>query len=79
LNCKGVIRELSNYIDGALDPVVVQELEHHLGHCDDCKMLLDQTRKTIEVFCGSKRVELPGEVRTRIHAALKLRMGGKPD
>ena len=79
MNCKGVIRELSNYIDGALDPVVVQELERHLGHCEDCKMLLDQTRKTIEVFCGSKRVELPSAVRTRIHAALKLRMGGKSD
>ena len=78
MNCTGVIRELSNYIDGALDPVVVQELERHLSHCDDCKMLLDQTRKTIEVFCGSKKVELTSEAKTRIHAALRANMGEKP-
>jgi anti-sigma factor RsiW len=78
LNCKGVISELSNYIDGALDPVVVQELERHLGHCEDCKMLLDQTRKTIDIFCGSKKVELTSEARTRIHSALKAKMNEEP-
>jgi len=78
LNCKGVIRELSNYIDGALDPIVVQEIERHLAHCEDCTMLLDQTRKTIDIFCGSKKVELTSEARTRIHAALKSKMGERP-
>ncbi|HEY6902857.1 MAG TPA: zf-HC2 domain-containing protein [Candidatus Acidoferrales bacterium] len=79
MNCKGVIRELSNYIDGALDPLISQEIERHLGHCDDCKMLVDQTRKTIEIFCGSKRMSLPGDVRSRIHAALKAKMSEKPN
>ena len=79
MNCKGVIRELSNYIDGELDPVVLQEIERHLGHCEDCKMLVDQTRKTIEIFCGSKRVTLPSDVRSRIHAALKTKMDEKPN
>ena len=78
MNCRGVIRELSNYIDGALDPLIVQELERHLSHCDDCKMLLDQTRKTIDIFCDSKRVELTNEARARIHAAVKAKMGEKP-
>jgi anti-sigma factor RsiW len=77
LNCKGVIRELSNYIDGDLDPSVVQELERHLGHCEDCKMLLDQTRKTVDIFCGSKKVSLTDDARGRIHAALRARMGDR--
>src|SRR6266487_5854616 len=54
LNCKGVIRELSNYIDGDLDPVVKQELERHLEHCEDCTMIVDQTKKTIQVLCDSQ-------------------------
>ena len=78
MNCKGVIRELSNYIDGALDPSVIQELERHLGHCEDCKMLLDQTRKTIDIFCDSKKVELTTEARSRIRTALKAKMSEKP-
>jgi anti-sigma factor RsiW len=74
LNCKGVIRELSNYIDGDLDPVVKAELERHLGHCEDCTMIVDQTRKTIQIFCDSQPVELPGEVRTRLHQALQRKI-----
>jgi len=35
LNCKNVIRELSDYIDGDLDLSVRQELERHLEHCEE--------------------------------------------
>ena len=55
MNCKGVIRELSDYIDGDLDPVIVKELERHLEHCEDCKMILDQTKQSIDIYCESKR------------------------
>jgi anti-sigma factor RsiW len=70
LNCKGVIREISNYIDGDLDPVVRQELERHLEHCEDCTMIVDQTKKSIEILCDSKPISLPSDVRSRLHAAL---------
>ena len=78
MNCKGVIRELSNYLDGDLDPVVKAELERHLGHCEDCTMIVDQTRKTIEIYSHSKPVELPPEVRGRFHAELKKKMMARP-
>jgi anti-sigma factor RsiW len=78
LNCKGVIRELSNYIDGDLDPVVKQELERHLEHCEDCTMIMDQTKKTIEILCGSQPVSLSTDVRSRLHAALRQKAGQKP-
>jgi anti-sigma factor RsiW len=77
LNCKGVIREISNYIDGALEPAVKQELERHLGHCEDCKMVVDQTKLTVDVFCDSEPVELPAEVKTRLHEALRRKMSEK--
>jgi len=56
LNCKSLIREISDYIDGDLDLSVKQELERHLEHCGECKMVVDQTRLTVEVFCDSKPV-----------------------
>ena len=59
MNCTGVIRELSNYIDGDLDPIVKEELEHHLEHCEDCTTIVDQTKKSIEILCDSRPVELP--------------------
>lgn len=75
MNCKGVIRELSNYIDGDLDPGLKTELERHLQHCEDCTMIVDQTRKSIEILCDSRPVELPSDVRSRLHAALRQKMG----
>jgi len=77
LNCKGVIRELSNYIDGDLDLAMKQELERHLGHCEDCTMIVDQTKKTVEIFCDSAPVALPRDMRARLHEALHHKMKEK--
>jgi len=77
LNCNGVIREISNYIDGELDPPVKQELERHLQDCEECKMVVDQTRLTVEIFCDSKPVELPTDVKARLHDALHRRLHEK--
>jgi anti-sigma factor RsiW len=75
LNCLSVIRELSNYLDGELDAAARGELEQHLGHCDDCRLVVDTTRKTIQIFCNSEPVPLPVDVRSRLHAALERRLG----
>ena len=79
MNCKSVIREISDYIDGELDLSVKQELERHLEDCEDCKMVVDQTRLTVEVFCDSKPVELPGDVKSRLHEALRRKLKEKGD
>ncbi len=74
MNCKAVIREISDYIDGELDVSMKQELERHLDHCEDCKMVVDQTKLTVEVFCDSKPVELPADVKSRLHDALRRKL-----
>ena len=79
MNCKSLIREISDYIDGDLDLSVKQELERHLEDCEDCKMVVDQTRLTVEVFCDSKPVELPGDVKSRLHEALRRKLKEKGD
>jgi len=79
LNCKGVIREISNYIDGELDAAVKQELERHLAHCEDCAMILDQTRKSIEILCDAQPVALSADIRERLHRALRAKLGNNPD
>jgi len=78
LNCKGVIREISNYIDGDLDPVVREELERHLEHCEDCTMIVDQTRKSIKILCDSRPVSLSSDVRARLHTALRHKINLDP-
>jgi anti-sigma factor RsiW len=77
LNCRGVILEVSNYLDGELELSVRQELERHLEHCGECKMVVDQTRMTVNVFCDSKPVELPADVKSRLHDALRHKLKEK--
>ena len=74
MNCEDVIHELSDFIDGELDAASKQELESHLTECSDCKLIVDQTKKTIEIFCDSEPVELPGEVRDRLHETLRRKL-----
>jgi anti-sigma factor RsiW len=71
LNCQDVIQELSNFIDGELDAASKQELERHLKECNECKLVVDQTKKTVRLFCDSEPIELPCEVRNRLHNALR--------
>jgi anti-sigma factor RsiW len=75
LNCKGVVRELSEYLDGNLDPTLAQELNRHLEHCDDCRVVVDTTRKTIEIYCNTEPLPLPPDVRQRLHRALAEKLG----
>jgi anti-sigma factor RsiW len=73
-----IIHELTSYLDGALDNSVRSDLEQHLSHCQDCRLVVDTTRKTIQIFCNSEPVPLPSEVRERLHAALTDRFRRAP-
>lgn len=70
MNCKNVIEELTSYLDGVLDSNMRADLELHLSRCTDCRVVVDTTRKTIQIFCNSEPVPLPEDVRQRLHTAL---------
>jgi anti-sigma factor RsiW len=76
LNCDGVIHEISNYIDGELTAAIKQELENHLAECKECTLVVHQTRLTVELFCDCEVVELPADVRSRLHDALQRKIRG---
>jgi len=78
LKCRVVILELSNYLDADLDPGLRAEIERHLEHCEDCRLVVDTTRKTIEIFCGAEPLPLADDVRERLHAALEKRLKRRP-
>lgn len=75
MNCKKVIHELSDYLDGEIAPDLLQELERHLEHCDDCRLVVDTTRKTIEIYCNTEPLPLPQGVRERLERALAEKLG----
>jgi anti-sigma factor RsiW len=74
VNCDSVIHELSNYIDGDLDAAMRREIDAHLKGCSECQVIIDQTKLTVNIFCDSEMVELPDDVRQRLHEALRRKM-----
>jgi len=76
--CKEVLRRLCDYLDGNLDPRLVEELSHHLDDCEDCHIVVDTTRQTIEVYCKSEPLPLPAEVKERLDRAFYEKLGWRP-
>jgi anti-sigma factor RsiW len=75
LNCRAVISEISNYLDGELPAAARQELERHLKECKECALVVSQTKATVELYCDAEIVELPEEVKMRLHRALRNKLG----
>jgi anti-sigma factor RsiW len=75
LNCNGVIRRVSSYIDGELEATVVEEVELHLKECRDCTILVQQTRLTVHLYYDSDLVDFPVEVQARLHETLRRKIG----
>ena len=74
MNCTNAIHEISSYIDGELEASVRIELEEHLRECEGCAIVVRQTQLTVEIFCNDKAIELPHEVRSRLHETLKRKI-----
>jgi anti-sigma factor RsiW len=66
MRCRQVVDKISEYLDGGLDPEMVSELERHLAHCEDCRVIVDTTRKTVEIFYDTEPAPLPNGVRERL-------------
>jgi len=75
LVCKQVILQLNEYLDGELDLTLVQELSVHLDRCEDCRIVVDTCRKTIEIYCNTEPLPLPPDVRERLERALSEKLG----
>jgi anti-sigma factor (TIGR02949 family) len=74
LTCRKVIQQLSEFLDGELEPGLAEQLSRHLEHCEDCKLVVDTTRKTIEIYCNTEPMDLPPAVRERLERALADRL-----
>ena len=74
MNCEGVFRRVSRYIDGDLEATVVEEIELHLKTCRDCTVLVQQTRLTVHLYYDSDLVDFPVEVQARLRETLRRKI-----
>jgi len=74
VKCKEIVKELADYLDEDLDPGLRESIEQHLGKCKDCRLVVDTTKQTIQIYCNSEPAPLPAETRSRLHDALAKRL-----
>jgi predicted anti-sigma-YlaC factor YlaD len=71
--CRQLLGSLSDYIDGDLEQVLCDEIEQHMGECDNCRIVIDTLRKTIELYqITSSPPTVPEDVRKRLFHRLDL-------
>ena len=73
MNCENLLGSLSEYIDGELSPELCREIEKHLAGCENCRVILNTTKRTIDlVQAPVEKSELPEDVRERLFKRLNL-------
>ena len=82
MNCTDFLAKLTDYFDGQIEPGLLAEVKEHLGCCHHCEVVVDTTRKTIDVYRGSSTYEFPEELSSRLRGAIMERckaVGKYPD
>ena len=72
INCEALLGSLSEYIDGDLAPELCQEIERHLAGCENCRVVLNTTRRTIDLLQDPDAQPVPDDVRERLFKRLSL-------
>ena len=71
MKCEELLKVLNEYVDGTVDPTICEEFEQHMAGCTPCEVVVDNIRKTIQLYKEGKCHELPLEFRTRLHEAMR--------
>jgi hypothetical protein len=74
VDCEEVWREVSNYVDGDVDPTLRVAIEEHVLVCKHCASVLDGTRNVIQLYGDERMLELPVGFSQRLHRRIDENM-----
>ena len=71
-HCLEMFEKLSEYIDGELDRVTCEELEHHAEKCIPCKICLMTLKRTVKLCRGvDGEVPVPETLSAKMKALIE--------
>jgi hypothetical protein len=59
VNCEQVWQEISNYLEGDVEPNLRAAMETHFQECKRCKAVLEGTRNVVELFGDERMIDVP--------------------
>jgi len=74
LVCKDLLANISEYVEGTLRDDLCVMLEEHIHSCQNCEIVVNTLKKTIDLYheAGEAEDAIPDEVRSRLFARLNL-------
>jgi len=75
ISCSEVWREISNYIDEVVDPLLLARMEAHFKVCKHCTAVLDGTRNVIKLVADEAEFEVPAGFGARLYSKLNAGLG----
>ena len=76
VSCEEVWREVSNYLDGEVEPGLRAAMEEHFRGCKHCSAVLDGTRNVIQLYGDERMLEVPLGFSRRLERRLEENMSG---
>jgi predicted anti-sigma-YlaC factor YlaD len=72
-SCRHLLGSLSEYVDGDLGDELCAEIDRHLQDCNNCRVVIDTLRKTINLYHDlAPSPSVPDDVRQRLYHSLDL-------
>ena len=71
MDCKQVLANLSDYVDGEVSDEVRKALEEHVARCRRCRVVLDTTRSSLTLVLDVEPFEVPLAVSARLYTRLE--------
>lgn len=70
MTCTDFLGQLTDYIDGEIDAVLLEALNRHAVACRPCGVLLVTTKQTIEIFRKNEVCDFSFAIRERVRSAI---------
>jgi anti-sigma factor RsiW len=77
LTCKQFLQELNDYLDPSGDAEMKRRLESHVTECPNCFVIVDTTKRTLQVYKGIEPQTIPEDVKARLLKALERKMAAR--
>jgi len=74
VNCEQVWREISNYLEGDIEPGLRRAMEEHIRGCKRCTSVLDGTRNVVLLYRDERMSEVPLGFSQRLQRRLEENM-----
>lgn len=75
-DCRPLLDQLSDYVDGLAAPALCAEIEAHLAACPNCRVVVDTLDNTVKLYHALPESTPPEDATARLFSVLNIDIPG---